>query len=156
MTSACLRGALEHRSNLWSFPGRYLMSARPYGQSSRTECARGINVCLLGMLNSQTKEELATKEERLRMRSVIMIVYVIIGVAVAAARGYLGDVGNIGDIVNLLLAVLLWPLVLLGVEFNLNIGGGKGGNKKGALLLAPLTFARSWLGVRATTRTAST
>jgi hypothetical protein len=72
-------------------------------------------------------------------------------VSVAAARGYVGDVGSIGDIVNLLLAVLLWPLVLIGVEFNLNIGGGgggKGGNKKGALwLLGPsLACARSPLG----------
>jgi hypothetical protein len=83
------------------------------------------------------------------MRSVIMIVYVVIGVAVAAARGYLGDVGSIGDIVNLLLAVLLWPLLLLGVEFNINIGGGRRGNKKGALLFGSLVFARSWLAARA-------
>jgi hypothetical protein len=87
------------------------------------------------------------------MRSIVMIVYLVIGVAVAAARGYLGDVGSIGDIVNLLLAVLLWPLVLLGVEFNLNLGGGgggKGGNKKGALLLLgpSLACARSALGAR--------
>jgi hypothetical protein len=82
------------------------------------------------------------------MRSVITVVYVVIGVAVAAARGYLGDVGGIGDLVNLLLAVLLWPLLLLGVEFNINIGGGRGGDKKGALLLGPLTVARSWLGAR--------
>jgi len=80
-----------------------------------------------------------------------MIVYVVIGVGVAAARDYLGDVGSIGDIVNLLLAVLLWPLVLLGVEFNLDIGGGKDGkgeNKNGALLLLgpPLAYARSALG----------
>jgi hypothetical protein len=57
---------------------------------------------------------------------------------VAAARDYLSDVGSIGDIVNLLLAVLLWPLVLLGVDFNLDIGGGRDGegeNKNGALLL---------------------
>ena len=83
------------------------------------------------------------------MRSVITIVYVVIGVAVAAARGYLGDVGSIGDIVNLLLAVLLWPLLLLGVEFNINIGGGRGANKKGALLFGPQAFARSWLAARA-------
>jgi hypothetical protein len=87
------------------------------------------------------------------MRSIVMIVYLVIGVAVAAARGYLGDVGSIGDIVNLLLAVLLWPLVLLGVEFNLNLGGGgggKGGNKKGALLLLGPSpaCARSALGTR--------
>ena len=79
------------------------------------------------------------------MRSIVMIVYLVIGVAVAAARGYIGDVGSIGDIVNLLLAVLLWPLVLVGVEFNLNIGGGKGGTRKGALLLGPLAYAGSWL-----------
>jgi len=72
------------------------------------------------------------------MRSIGLIVYVVIGVAVAAARDYLSDVGSIGDIVNLLLAVLLWPLVLLGVDFNLDIGGGRDGegeNKNGALLL---------------------
>jgi hypothetical protein len=82
------------------------------------------------------------------MRSIVMVAYVVIGVAIAAARGYLGDVGSIGDIVNLLLAVLLWPLVLLGVDFNLNIGGGRGANKKGALLFGPLSCARSWLGAR--------
>jgi hypothetical protein len=75
---------------------------------------------------------------------------VVIGVAVAAARGYVGDVGSIGDIVNLLLAVLLWPLVLLGIEFNIKVGGGGGGNRKGALLLGPRAFARSWLAGRAT------
>jgi hypothetical protein len=52
---------------------------------------------------------------------------VVIGVLVAAARDYLGDVDSISDIVNLLFALLLWPLVLLGVEFNLDIGGGKDG-----------------------------
>jgi hypothetical protein len=84
------------------------------------------------------------------MKTIGMIVYLVIGVAIAAARDYLGNVGSIGDIVNLLLAVLLWPLVLLGVEFNLDLGGGgdgKGGNKNGALFLfgPPLTYARSVL-----------
>ena len=54
----------------------------------------------------------------------------VIGVLVAAARDYLGDVDSISDIVNLLFALLLWPLVLLGVEFNLDIGGGKDGKGK--------------------------
>lgn len=81
-----------------------------------------------------------------------MVVYVVIGVAVAAARDYLGNVGSIGDILNLLLAVFLWPLVLLGVDFNLRIGGGgrdgKGQGMNGALLLLapPLAYARSALG----------
>ena len=86
------------------------------------------------------------------MRRIGMIIYVVIGVIVAATRDYLGDVGGIGDIVNLLLAVLLWPLVLFGVEFNVRLGGGKGGkgNKNGALLLlgSALTYARSQWAAR--------
>ena len=86
------------------------------------------------------------------MKTIGMIVYLVIGVAIAATRDYLGDVGSIGDIVNILLAVLLWPLVLLGVEFNLDLGGGKdgkGGNKNGALLLlGPLAYAQSALRSR--------
>jgi hypothetical protein len=68
------------------------------------------------------------------MSTIAGIVYFVIGVAVAASRHYLGDIGSIGDIVNLLLAILLWPLVLLGVDFNLHFGGGKASNRNGALL----------------------
>jgi hypothetical protein len=69
------------------------------------------------------------------------IIYFVIGVAVAANHHYLGDVGSIGDIVNLLLAILLWPLVLLGVDFNLRFAGGK--NKNGALLLLQPAVSRA-------------
>jgi hypothetical protein len=65
---------------------------------------------------------------------------VVIGVLVAAARDYLGDVDSISDIVNLLFALFLRPLVLLGVEFNLDIGGGKDGkgeNKNEASCYSP-------------------
>ena len=81
------------------------------------------------------------------MRSIAMIVYVVIGIVVAATQDYLGDIGSLGDIVNLLLAIVLWPLVLLGVDFNLRIGGGKDGkgdNRNGALVTAGplLVYAR--------------
>ncbi len=81
------------------------------------------------------------------MRRIVMIVYLVIGVVVASAQGYLGNIGSIADFVNLLLAVVLWPLLLVGVDFNLRFGGGKDGNKKGALfLLNPaLVYARSAL-----------
>ena len=94
------------------------------------------------------------------MKTIIVLVYLAIGVAVAAIKDYLGDVGSVGDIINLVLAIVLWPLVLLGVEFNLTIGdggdgdkggkggknGGKGGgDKKGAVLMvgSALTYARA-------------
>ena len=100
------------------------------------------------------------------MKTIIVLVYLAIGVVVAAVKDYLGDVGSLGDIINLLLAVLLWPLVLLGVEFNLDIGGddgkkddkgnGKGGDgkKKGALVMVgpALAYARAYVAHRVTGR----
>ena len=82
------------------------------------------------------------------MKTIVLIVYLAIGVAVAATKDYLGDVGSIGDILNLILAILLWPLVLLGVDFNLKIGGDdKDGDdkKKGALLMVgpAIIYARN-------------
>ena len=97
------------------------------------------------------------------MKTIIFLVYLAIGVVVAATKDYLGDVGSIGEILNLVLAVLLWPLVLLGVDFDLKIGGGddknggdknggdKGGDKKkGALMmLGPgFAYARAYAGSR--------
>lgn len=78
------------------------------------------------------------------------IIYLVIGIAVAATRDYLGDIGSIGDFINLVLAIVLWPLVLLGVKFNLRLGGGGSKDRndaiqtQAALLLGPsLTYARS-------------
>lgn len=85
------------------------------------------------------------------MRSIAGIIYLVIGVLVAATKDYLGNINGFGDIINLLLAILLWPLVLLGVKFNLNLGGG--GDKDGKAIKAqalmlfgpPLTYARAAL-----------
>ncbi|MBA2725803.1 MAG: hypothetical protein H0U53_07435, partial [Actinobacteria bacterium] len=74
--------------------------------------------------------------------SIGLIIYLVIGVLIASARDYLGDVGSLGGVLNLVLAVLLWPLVLLGVKFNISFGGGDGKNKSlGLLLGAPLAYA---------------
>lgn len=60
-----------------------------------------------------------------------LIIYFVIGVFVAA--GVLGDepnhfaqLDNLEEIIELILAVLLWPLVLIGVDINLGGDGGKG------------------------------
>ncbi len=49
------------------------------------------------------------------------IIYIIIGVVVASNRGYLTDLGSIGHILSALLAILLWPLLLVGVSLHLAI-----------------------------------
>jgi hypothetical protein len=51
--------------------------------------------------------------------SLFGLVYVIIGVIVALRFGY--EIANFGQLLSFLLAMFLWPLVLLGV--NLHIVG---------------------------------
>jgi hypothetical protein len=87
------------------------------------------------------------------VKTILVLGYLVVGVIVAGAKDYLGDIGGLSEIVNLVLAIVLWPLVLAGVDFNIKIGGndgnGKdGGDKKnGALLLvgSAVTYARAAL-----------
>lgn len=55
------------------------------------------------------------------MRTLLLIVYLVIGVVVAANRNYLDSLDTLREIISAILAIGLWPLVLLGV--NLNIRG---------------------------------
>lgn len=80
------------------------------------------------------------------MRTIGTVIYLVVGVLVASAQNYLGDIGSIAGLLNLFLAILLWPLVLLGVDFNLKFGGGGGGNR--SLVWGPafaVSSARAWL-----------
>ena len=47
------------------------------------------------------------------------IIYIVIGVIMASNRGYLGDLGSISHLLSALLAIVLWPLILLGVNLHL-------------------------------------
>jgi hypothetical protein len=51
--------------------------------------------------------------------NVVALVYLVIGVLVAVARDYFENLNNIKQIISALLAVLLWPLVLLGIELHI-------------------------------------
>lgn len=52
--------------------------------------------------------------------SVLFVVYIIIGVVVAAGHQYFEHVDALKPIASAVLAVLLWPLVLLGVDLHLH------------------------------------
>ena len=66
------------------------------------------------------------------MRSPLFVLYLVLGVLVAA--GVIGDEPNlfsglntIKELVEVILTIVLWPLVLLGVDFNIgsiDVGGG--------------------------------
>ncbi len=79
--------------------------------------------------------------------SLTFVIYIVVGVLVAAGvigdeANYFNNLDSLKDVVNMLIAVLLWPLVLLGVDLNIsdakngandvtngNGGGGNGGGK---------------------------
>jgi hypothetical protein len=72
----------------------------------------------------------------MRRGGLIVGIYLVVGLVVAIAKGYFNNVGGIGDVVEILVAILIWPLVLFGVDINIGgieggDGGGNGGNGGG-------------------------
>lgn len=60
------------------------------------------------------------------------VLYIVIGVLVAAGiigdeANYFSNLDDLEAIIEMLLAVLLWPLVLLGVSLDIGGGGSPGG-----------------------------
>jgi hypothetical protein len=53
------------------------------------------------------------------MTKVLVVVYVVIGVIVAAANDYFDRLNRLRPILSAVLAVLLWPLVLFGVDIRI-------------------------------------
>lgn len=49
------------------------------------------------------------------------ILYVVIGIIVASNRGYLANLADIGNLLSAILAIALWPLVLLGIGLHITI-----------------------------------
>ena len=48
------------------------------------------------------------------------LVWIIIGVIVATSHGY--PIDNLSTLLSFLLALFLWPLVLLGIPLHINLG----------------------------------
>jgi hypothetical protein len=47
------------------------------------------------------------------------LVYLVVGVAIAASHHYFAHLSTVRQIVSALLAILLWPLVLLGIDLHI-------------------------------------
>ena len=52
-------------------------------------------------------------------RRIIPLVYLVVGLLVASQHSYLSNLSTAGRILSAVLAVLLWPLVLLGVHLTI-------------------------------------
>jgi hypothetical protein len=48
--------------------------------------------------------------------SLLTVVYVVIGLIVAYANDYLDNLGTFARILTAILAVLMWPLILIGFD----------------------------------------
>ena len=53
------------------------------------------------------------------IRSLVAVVYLIIGVVVAQSHQYFSHLNGASAIISAILAVLLWPVVLLGGNLHL-------------------------------------
>jgi polyferredoxin len=54
-----------------------------------------------------------------RLRLLFLLIYLVAGLLVAAQHGYFANATNLSGFLSLILAVLLWPLVLLGVHLKI-------------------------------------
>ena len=49
----------------------------------------------------------------------IGLLYLVIGVVVAAVYDYFNSLGTVKRVLEAVIAVLIWPLILLGVEIDI-------------------------------------
>lgn len=49
----------------------------------------------------------------------IGVVYIVIGVAIAASNDYFERLNTLRRVLSALLAIALWPLVLLGIDLHI-------------------------------------
>jgi hypothetical protein len=55
-----------------------------------------------------------------RAPSWLGIVWLVVGVAVAAINDYFDDLDTVGRVLSAVVAVLLWPIVLLGFDIQIS------------------------------------
>ena len=63
----------------------------------------------------------------MRVGGILLIIYLVVGVIVAAMNDYFSGLGNVTEVFEMIVAVVAWPLVLVGVDINFASGGGNGG-----------------------------
>jgi hypothetical protein len=51
--------------------------------------------------------------------ALLLVAYVVVGAFVAATSGYFQGLGELENILSAILAILLWPLVLLDVNLTI-------------------------------------
>jgi membrane protein YdbS with pleckstrin-like domain len=60
--------------------------------------------------------------EQDRVRTLVSIAYVVIGVIVASQHSYYTHLTTVSQVVSAVVATVLWPLILVGANLHLNLG----------------------------------
>jgi hypothetical protein len=55
-----------------------------------------------------------------RRPSLLGLIWIIVGVALASSENYLDSLDTIRELVSAALAIALWPLLLLGIDLNID------------------------------------
>ncbi|MBA2462044.1 MAG: hypothetical protein H0V45_09815 [Actinobacteria bacterium] len=53
-------------------------------------------------------------------RKLLLLIYIAIGVAVAASKNYLDNLDTAKRLGSAILAILLWPLLFLGIDLHID------------------------------------
>jgi hypothetical protein len=53
-------------------------------------------------------------------RKLLGLIYVAIGIFLAASKDYLENLETVKQVLSALLAILLWPLLLLGIDLRIS------------------------------------
>lgn len=56
---------------------------------------------------------------RVMSSRVVLVVYVVVGLLVAQSHHYFAHLNDVKSVGSALLAVLLWPLILLGISLHI-------------------------------------
>jgi hypothetical protein len=56
---------------------------------------------------------------RSRGPSLLALIYVGVGIAVAASHHYFRNVNTAREVISAVLAIVLWPLILLGINLHI-------------------------------------
>jgi hypothetical protein len=60
-----------------------------------------------------------TPDPMLLPRNLLALIYVAIGIFVAASKDYLDNLETVKRVLSAILAILLWPLLLLGIDLHI-------------------------------------
>ena len=52
-------------------------------------------------------------------RRLLLVLYVVIGVVIASTHHYLSNLNTVRRFASAVLAIVLWPLVLLGIDLHI-------------------------------------